>query len=141
MIWLSHLHPKRRGLARRARERRRLMINLEALENRTVLSAVTASFNATTSALSITGDTFNDNFTITENSDGTVTVAPGATRTVPGLGTVTGSLINGSGASGFDTHNPVVTISVTLPGTSQFRLRERCSGRARPHRRPSATSR
>src|SRR5262249_25791514 len=112
MIRLSRLHMNGSGLPRRARERRRLTFNLETLEARTVLSAVTASYNAPTSTLTIAGDVFNDNFTITENADGTVTVAPGATLIVPGVGAVPGSSINGIGApGGFNTRNPVTTIS------------------------------
>ena len=95
------------------------MMSLEALEGRTLLSNVTVSFPTPSSPLTITGDTSNDNFTITENLDGTVTVAPGATRVVPGVGVVPPSTIDGSSAP-FTTGSAVTSIIVTLPGTSNF---------------------
>jgi hypothetical protein len=94
-------------------------MKLELLENRTLLSNVTVAFNPSTSALTITGDTSNDNFVITEQSNGSVTVAPGALKSVTGVGIVPGSTIDGS-SSPFNTGNPVSTINVTLPGTSNF---------------------
>ena len=99
MTWLSRLLPNGRSSLQRATKRRRRMMSLEALEHRIVLSNVTVSFPTPSSPLTITGDTFNDNFTITENTTpgslfGTVTVAPGATRVVPGVGVVPPSMID-----------------------------------------------
>jgi Bacterial Ig domain/Domain of unknown function (DUF4214) len=121
MIYLSRRLPKGRGFARRARDRRRLMINLEALETRTVLSNVSVTFPApgTASTLLIQGDQFNDNFTITELNDGTVTVAPGAMAFKPGVGIIAPSTINANAAA-FNTQNPVSAIVVQLPGTNNF---------------------
>src|SRR5271166_6145824 len=102
MTWLSRLLPQspsqrlaNRNHRTRQAQRRRRMATLETLEGRTLLSNVTAHFTPATSALTITGDTHNDNFTIKENANGTVTVAPGATRVVPGVGVVPGSTIDG----------------------------------------------
>src|SRR5208283_3823285 len=107
MTWLSRLLPQSPGLPRladqnrrtRQGQRRRRMATLETLEGRTLLSNVTVSFPTPSSPLTITGDTFNDNFTITENPNGTVTVAPGALRIVPGVGVVAPSTIDGSSAA------------------------------------------
>ena len=81
MTWLSRLLPQSPSLQRladhnhghRARQgrRRRRMANLETLENRTLLSNVTAYL--ATGTLTITGDTHNDEFSVTENDNGTVT--------------------------------------------------------------------
>ena len=114
MTWLSHLIPNGRSSLQRATKRRRRMMSLEALEGRTLLSNVTVSFPTPSSPLTITGDTFNDNFAITENLDGTVTVAPGATRVVPGVGVVPPSTIDGISAP-FTTGSAVSSIIVTLP--------------------------
>ena len=119
MTWLSRLIPNGRSSLQRATKRRRRMMSLEALEDRTLLSNVTVSFPTPSSPLTITGDTFNDNFTITENLNGTVTVAPGATRVVPGVGVVPGSTIDGT-AQPFTTGSAVSSIIVTLPGTNNF---------------------
>ena len=99
-------------------------MRLEVLENRTVLSNVTISFPTPSGPLTITGDTSNDNFTITENTTpgplfGTVTIAPGATRVVPGVGVVPGSTIEG-GSTPFTTGSAVTSIIVGLPGTSNY---------------------
>ena len=124
MTWFSRLLPNGRSSLQRANKRRRRMMNLEALENRTLLSNVTVSFPTPSSPLTITGDTFNDNFTITENTTpgplfGTVTVAPGATRVVPGGAIVAPSTIDGSSAP-FTTDSAVASIIVVLPGTTNF---------------------
>ena len=100
------------------------MLNLEALETRTLLSNVTVSFPTPSSPLTITGDSFNDNFTITENTApgplfGTVTVAPGATRVIPGAVVVAPSTIDGTSAP-FTTDSAVASIIVVLPGTANF---------------------
>src|SRR5262249_6616710 len=123
MIRLSGPPWKGGGLPRRARGGRPPTINREPLEPRTVLSALTVTFPApgTASTLLIQGDQFNDNFVITENGDGTVTVAPGATFIARGQGLVAGSSINGIHSSvGFKTGNPVSSISLILPGTHNF---------------------
>jgi hypothetical protein len=127
MTWLSRLLPQSPNVLRlannnprtRQAQRRRRSLKLEFLENRTLLSNVTTSFNSATSALTITGDTSNDNFTITELANGTVTVAPGATKIVTGVGVVAGSTINTLNAP-FNTGNPVASISVSLPGSTNF---------------------
>ena len=126
MTWISRLlpqspsqHPANRNHRTRQAQRRRRMATLETLEGRTLLSNVTAHFTPATSALTITGDTHNDNFTIKENANGTVTVAPGATRVVPGVGVVPGSTID-MGSTPFTTPNAVKSITVTLPGTTNF---------------------
>ena len=85
MTWLLRLIPNGRSSLQRATKRRRRMMSLEALEHRIVLSNVTVSFLTPTSPLTIMGDTFNDNFTITENPDDTVTVVRGYLRR-PGWG-------------------------------------------------------
>jgi hypothetical protein len=97
------------------------MMNLERLETRTVLSNVTVQFPApfTTSTLLITGDTQNDNFVITENTDGSVTVSPGTLVVKPGVGVIPGSAINGNSAP-VSTNNPVSAIQVLLPGQTNF---------------------
>src|SRR5689334_21206481 len=97
MTWFSHLLAQDPRFSRRARRRRRRMISLEALERRVVLSDVTATFGPPlwpTGTLVITGDMANDNFTVAENADGTVTVAPGSLRIVPGVGVIPPSTIN-----------------------------------------------
>src|SRR5690349_8342189 len=77
LTWASHLLPSGRSSPRRAGKRRRRIIHLEPLEDRTVLSNVTVSMDALPSTLlTIKGDASNDSFSITENLDGTVTVAP-----------------------------------------------------------------
>ena len=127
MTWLSRLLPQSARLPRladqnrrtRQGQRRRRMATLETLEGRTLLSNVTVSFPTPSSPLTITGDTFNDNFTITENLDGTVTVAPGAMRVVPGVGVVPASTIDGS-STAFTTGSAVTSIIVNLPGTTNF---------------------
>ena len=48
-----------------------------------------------------------------------MTVAPGATRVVPGVGVVPGSTIDGS-STPFTTGSAVTSIAVTLPGTTNF---------------------
>ena len=131
MTWLSRFIPNGRRSLQRATKRRRRMMSLEALEGRTLLSNVVVTFNAPTSSLLITGnsptDNSNQNFTITENTApgplfGTVTVAPGATRVVLGVGVVPGSTIDGS-STPFTTGSTVTSIAVALPGHHQLRLR------------------
>ena len=92
MTWLSRLLPQSPNLQRLANQnhrfrqgqRRRRSMNLELLESRTLLSNVTTSMPTPSSPLTITGDTSNDNFVITENTNGTVTVAPGSLQDRPG---------------------------------------------------------
>src|SRR5271166_6935289 len=126
MTWLSRLLPQSPGQRlvgrnnrTRQAQRRRRMATLETLEGRTLLSNVTTSFNAATSALTITGDTSNDNFTIVENLGGTVTVKGAPTSVVQGVGVVPGSTINGSSAP-LTTSHAVTSITVNLPGTTNF---------------------
>jgi hypothetical protein len=123
MNWYSRLLQKDSRRSQRASNRRRRLMDLEQLETRTVLSNVSVTFPApgTASTLLIQGDTFNDNFKITELNNGTVTVAPG-TPTLnfkPGVGIIGPSTIN-SNAFAFNTQNPVSAIIVQLPGTNNF---------------------
>ena len=124
MTWLSRLIPNGRDTLQRATKRRRRMMSLEALERRIVLSNVTVSFPTPSSPLTITGDTFNDNFSITEITApgpdyGFVTVQSGPTHFVAGIGLVAGSTIDGS-SEPFTTSSPVTSIIVQLPGTNNF---------------------
>ena len=131
MTWLSRLLPQNPRPERlvdhshqtRQAKRRRKMATVEILEGRTLLSNVTVSFPTPSSPLTITGDTFNDNFTITEITTGAnkgfVTVAPGTPRVVPGVGLVPGSTIDGSSVA-YTTSNAVTSIVVQLPGTNNF---------------------
>jgi hypothetical protein len=118
MSWLSNLPPTGRNPQRRAsnddrgrtqsgKGRRRIM-SLESLENRTVLSNVTASL-AVSGALTITGDTHNDSFSITENAAGTVTVAATSFQTTIDLTHLP-----------YNTPSKVTSIVVILPGTTNF---------------------
>jgi len=73
--------------AQRARNATKQHLRLESLENRTLLSGnVTALFHAATSELVIKGDTNNNAIVITQNSDGTVTVA-GVNTSINNAGT------------------------------------------------------
>jgi hypothetical protein len=98
-------------------------MNLERLETRTVLSDVTVTFPAmgTSSGLLIQGDQFNDNFVITENNNGTVTVSPGtpALNVGPPTSLIPPSTIN-LAAAPFTTQNPVSSIIVQLQGTNNI---------------------
>lgn len=95
-------------------------MTMELLENRSLLSNVTVSFPTPSSPLTITGDIYNDNFTITENADGTVTVAGASTsRVVPGVGVVPPSTIDGLAAP-FTTDSAVTSIIINLPGVNNF---------------------
>src|SRR4051812_29145572 len=110
MTWPSHLLPNGRNSVRRASNRHRRIINLERLEDRTVLSNVTVSMlSLPSTVLTITGDIHNDSFSITENLDGTVTVASTSPQTT----------INGTGKA-VTTPTGVTEIDVTLPGTTNF---------------------
>jgi len=121
MAWFSRLIQKNHSASQRRGNRRRQVINMERLETRVVLSDVTVTFPApgTSSTLLIQGDTFNDNFVITENANGSVTVSPGATTLKPGAGFIPGSTVN-TNASPISTNNPVSAIVVQLPGTNNF---------------------
>jgi len=95
-------------------------MTMELLENRSLLSNVTVSFPTPSSPLIITGDVFNNNFTITENADGTVTVAGASTsRDVPGVGVVPPSTVAGLSVP-FTTDSAVASIIVNLPGINNF---------------------
>ena len=118
MTWLSRLLPQSPRLQRladhnhrtRQGQRRRRMATLETLEGRTLLSNVTVSENLVTDALTITGDTHNDNFIIQENSaasGGQVSVSPGnSLTTIGGLHTP------------FTSQQGILTLTVILKGTS-----------------------
>lgn len=80
------------------------MISLERLESRTVLSNVFVTPSAF-GALAIRGDITGGSFSITENVNGSVTIAPTAKTT----------LINGAPGS-YTTPSRVSSIMVTLPG-------------------------
>ena len=79
MTWLSRLLPQSpslrladHNLNRRNRqaERRRRMSTLESLEGRTLLSNITATQNGA-DVVTITGDTHNDQFSVTVNLNNT----------------------------------------------------------------------
>jgi hypothetical protein len=86
-----------------------LLTTLESLEHRALLSTVTAT--VANGILTITGDTHNDSFSITENKGGTVTL----------MGTDKKTLINGDGqfAASYTTTDVIRGIVVILPGTSR----------------------
>lgn len=123
MTWLSRLLPKTQLHDRRANDYRgrirhgigrRRFLNLDTLETRTVLSAgnVTVAFSLTgppANLLTITGDTHNDTFTVTEGASGIVTV----TGTSAGLNQTT---INGTSAAYVSPH-AVQNIVIDLPGS------------------------
>ena len=128
MTWLSRLLPNGRSSLQRATKRRRRIMKLELLENRTLLSNVTVSFAGGT--LTILGDNFNDSFSITEQSTaagGKVTVASTSLQTT----------INRTSVP-FVSTEAVTSIVVRLPGTTNFDTVSLLA-RARPHRRPSRT--
>ena len=117
MTWLSQLLPKgsnvqrrtshdRRGPISRGQGRRSIMI-LETLEGRTVLSNVSVLF--ANNVLTITGDTHNDSFSITETAGGKVTVASTSPQTTIDLT-----------REPYTSPTKVTSISVTLPGTYNF---------------------
>jgi len=116
MTWLSRLLPQSPRLPRlaeqnhrtRQAQRRRRMATLEALEGRTLLSNVVLSYATAANGqntLIITGDTFNDTFTVSDNN-------------ATGYVTVTGSprtLINNSSIPQKTTEQ-VSEIAIILPG-------------------------
>ena len=111
MTWLSRLLPNGRSSLQRATKRRRRIMKLELLENRTLLSNVSVFFTLP-GTLTILGDNFNDSFSITEQSTaagGKVTVASTSLPTT----------INGSSVP-FVSTEAVTSIMVTLPGTTNF---------------------
>jgi hypothetical protein len=114
MTWLSRLLPKSHRHDHHARtlrsKSRRRIVNLESLENRTVLSDVSVSF-ALPGTLTIVADSHNNSFNIAEGAAGIVTVSPAASS--PKLGVTT---INGSSAA-YTSPHAVTTINVTLPGS------------------------
>ena len=96
----------RRGPISRGQGRRSIMI-LETLEGRTVLSNVSVLF--ANNVLTITGDTHNDSFSITETAGGKVTVASTSPQTTIDLT-----------REPYTSPTKVTSISVTLPGTYNF---------------------
>jgi len=117
MTWLSRLLPQSPRLPRlanpnnrtRQAQRRRRMSTLEALEGRTLLSNVVTnvSHNPTTgvNTLTITGDTHNDTFTVTENNaTGQITV------------TGTGSTLINTNARTYTTSQEISNLAIVLPG-------------------------
>ncbi|WP_076349639.1 beta strand repeat-containing protein [Paludisphaera borealis] len=114
MTWLSRLLPATPSLHRHAatlnrttKQRRRVM-TLENLEQRLVLSNVSASFSA--GILTINADQFNNSFKITET-----TAAAGGKVTVSSLTPAT--TIN-STAAAYQTPSAVTAIKVNLVGTT-----------------------
>jgi len=83
------------------------MSNLENLENRTLLSGANVSAVYAAGVLTVTGDTHNDSFSITENATG-----GGATV----ASTAKGTTINGFSFP-YPTPGPVSKIVVGLTGT------------------------
>ncbi|MGA7501496.1 MAG: hypothetical protein WBX00_32590, partial [Isosphaeraceae bacterium] len=131
MTWLSRLLAQSPRLPRHADhshrtrqgQRRRRMATLETLEGRTLLSNVVTSFtqDASTGAytLTITGDAHNDAFSVTENSDGTVTlVGTPAPSSNPHLPALNSTQINGLPVGlAYTTSQAVLGIVVNLPGS------------------------
>ncbi len=128
MTWLSRLLPQSPRLPRladhnnrtRQAQRRRRMSTLETLEGRTLLSNVTTlvahSAANGLNTLTITGDTHNDEFSVTANSNGTVTLV--GTPTNPLLPKLISTQINSLkvGVS-YTTTQAISVINVILPGT------------------------
>ena len=117
MTWLSRTRTKARSSSQRNTTRRRLA-SLEALEHRLVLSG-----NVTTNVqqlmpsgayvLNIMGDVGNDHITITENTNGTVTVTgvpfgPNATT------------VDGSPSTTTPVGETISAINVSLPGVNNY---------------------
>ena len=130
MTWLSRLLPNGRSSLQRATKRRRRIMKLELLENRTLLSNVTVSF-ALPGTLTILGDAFNDSFSITEQSaaaGGKVTVASTSPPTT----------INETSVP-FVSHRKRSRRSWSDSRAPPTSTPSPCWARARPHRRPSRT--
>jgi len=117
MTWLSRLLPQSPRLPRladhnhrtRQAQRRRRMSTLEALEGRTLLSNVVTSVTAAPNGartLTITGDTHNDTFTVSENNaTGQITV------------TGTGSTLIDTNGRTYTTTQEISNLAIVLPGS------------------------
>ena len=116
MTWLSQLvsrgsndqrriiHDDRRRVIEKGKAHRRVM-SVEGLEHRMVLSNVSALFSSS-GVLTITGDPYNDSFSITETAGGQVRLASTSPRTTIDLTRVP-----------YTTPSKVSSIVVILPGT------------------------
>ncbi len=118
MIWLSRTRTKDRSSSHRVATRRRRLASLEALEHRLVLSGTVTTnvqqlMPSGAYVLNILGDVGNDHITITENTNGTVTVAgvafgPNATT------------VNGSTSTTTPVGQTISAINVSLPGVNNY---------------------
>ena len=118
MTWLSRLLPQSPRLPRladhnhrtRQAQRRRRISTLEALEGRTLLSNVVTSVTTASNGartLTITGDTHNDTFTVTENNaTGQITV------------TGTGSTLIDTNGRTYTTTQEISNLAIVLPGNA-----------------------
>ena len=118
MTWLSRLLPQSpslrladHNLDRRNRQagRRRRMSTLESLEGRTLLSNITATQNGA-DVVTITGDTHNDQFLVTVNTNNTITVV--------GTGTPIKTQVNSHAVGvAWTSSFPASGLIINLPGT------------------------
>ncbi len=116
MPWFSRFFPpspsvqrlaaKRRSNRTRQSRQRPSMTTVETLEHRALLSTVTAVVQ--NGILTVTGDTHNDSFSITENKDGTVTLMGTDKKT---------HINNGKVGAPYTTTEMIGGIVVSLPGT------------------------
>ena len=102
--------------AQRARNATKTHLRLESLETRALLSGnVSAVFDQATSEIVIKGDTNNNAIVITQNSDGTVTVA-GTNGTTINKNTTPVTLASGANVESIDLTFKDGNDSVTLNG-------------------------
>ena len=143
MTWLSRLLPQSPSLRladhnhnRRTRQagQRRRMSTLESLEGRTLLSNITATQNGA-DVVTITGDTHNDQFSVTVNPNNTVTVV--------GTGTPIKTQVNSHAVGvAWTSSFPALGLIINLPGTgNNFDIVDWCKARARRCKRSSSPSR
>ncbi len=118
MTWLSRILPQSPSLRfadhnhhRRTRQgqRRRRMSTVEALEGRTLLSNITVAQDAS-DVVTITGDTHNDQFSVVNNANNTITVV--------GTGTPVKTQVNNHAVGvSWTSPFPALGLVINLPGT------------------------